>query len=220
MNGKTLRRSIGTLGCVLALSAGTVGATLLVGAVPAGAATATQKIIVRPVNSHRRAVKGYRVVKWTSSVSCTSTAAAAIDNGIAFCGSSADYTVACWHSSDAARVLCLPDPQTKVLWSVKLVGTFPKLRAPAHPRPQALELNNGDRYLVRDGGAATALTQHPNWVAYYYGGRQTIGSIYGPRGSHGINTHHARWFVTTFRTAKSHGVRHDVARAYYVGTAS
>ncbi|SHH65293.1 hypothetical protein SAMN05443575_4280 [Jatrophihabitans endophyticus] len=213
------RRHAGTAALLVAVVGGTLGATTLLTDDSATAATATRAVVVRPVTHAGRAAAGYRVVAdHRAPIECTDRAAAAVDDDIAFCGSSADYTVACWPAATAHRVLCLTDPFTRTLRRIRLAGAFPAVTAPRHPSPQALQLAGGTRYLVRDGGAAGSVREHPTWVPFYYQ-RHGTRAVWGPLGGDGVNRHHARWAVTVYRDDRGHGVRHGVTRAYYVGTA-
>jgi hypothetical protein len=214
------RSLLATLACLVLVVAGAVGAVALVGSTSARAATpSTQRVVLRPVTSAGRAARGYRVVTEKRTVECAGTSPVAVSGGIAFCGSSADGTVACWAAATRGRVLCLTDPFVRTLHSLRLSGAFPAVRAPRHALPQALALAGGGTYLVRDGGAWSSPKEHPSWVGYYFQRATFIHDVYGPRGGDGINRRHPRWFVTTYRHAAGHGVRHDVVRAYYVGTA-
>lgn len=220
------RQRLALAAAVLAMAAGVAGSVALVGATGADAATATvstarasatQRVVVRPVTAKGRAMPGWKVTTQSRSVQCTAPSAGAVDNGIAFCGTSADYTVACWRAATKTRVLCLPDPTKRRLESIKLTGRFPSVRAPKHPSPQSLRLKVGSYYEVRDGGTGPMLRQHPTWVAFYFGDDGRF--IAGPRTSDGINRRHAEWFVTSFRTPNQQGLRQGVATAYFVGTA-
>ena len=214
----TTRTNRGLVAAVLALAAGTAGAIALVGAPLADAATATQRVVVRPVTASGHAAPGWQVKAMSGSVSCDSASAGAVSNGIAYCGPSADYAVACWHAATTSRVYCLPDPRKHTLWRIRLDGAFPRVTAPRHPSPQALATRVGGYYLVRDGGAGPMLAKHPTWVSQYYGANNGR-FVGGPRSTDGVNRRHPAWFVTTFRTPNQQGLRQAVARAYYVGTA-
>jgi hypothetical protein len=214
------RSWLAVVACLALVVAGAVGAVVLTGTTSArAAATGTHRVVLRPVTSSGHAVKGYRVVTDKRSVECDGTSPVAVNGGIAYCGSSADTTLACWASASRGRLLCLTDPFVHTLRSLRLSGAFPAVRAPRHARPQALLLANGGKYLVRNGGAWGTVKQHPSWVGYYFERASFTHEVYGPRHGDGINRRHARWFVTTYRHESGHGTRHDVARAYYVGTA-
>lgn len=216
-----LPRKVGTVACVLAMAAGTAGAIAIVGEPSADAATvtATQRVVVRPVTTTGHVAKGFYVIRESRSVRCTSTSPVAVDKDIAFCGSTADYTQACWRSATPHRVLCLSNPRSKRLESIKLVGTFPRVKAPRRPHPQAMRLVNGKRYAAVAGGAFARLRQHPSWLAYYFGGTHDTQIVYGPAGTGGVNTSRPVWIVTSYTGPKATGVRQKVATAYFVGNA-
>lgn len=92
----------------------------------------------------------------TEPVSCEydQGSPSAVSPGTHRCGSSADSADACWTSTRyAGRILCLSDPFGKVLfarWAVNIVRSTP---APAQALPIGVELFDGTRWRLRNGGA-------------------------------------------------------------------
>ncbi|GAB2478397.1 hypothetical protein [Jatrophihabitans fulvus] len=219
--------SLSTLLCLAAVIGGAVGAVALVGV--GDAATAphssrphTATVVLRPVTADGHAAPGYRAVPDNRpAVECWGTSPVAVDDDIAFCGSSADATIACWAAATPRHVLCLTDPYARTLREIRLTGAFPAARAPKTPSPQGLTLGNGSRFLVRDGGAWGVVKQHPSWVGYFYErGTQAAHLVFGPPKGIGIDRSHRQWTVQVFaQDGRSAGQRRDVVRAYYVGTA-
>jgi hypothetical protein len=144
----------------------------------------------------------------------------AVDDDIRFCGDSASNTAACWRAADRTHVLCLSDPYSHTLRRVPLTGSFSTVAANAHPIPQALTIDGGVRYLVRNGGAWGSVREHPSWIGYYTQRSTFLTNVYGPAGGTGIDTASARWSVEVFpASGAGAGQRHRVVAAYEVGTA-
>lgn len=221
------RFRLSTLLCLAAVIGGAIGAVVLVGngdaaTAPRASAPHTATVVLRPVTAEGHAAPGYRTVADTRpAIECWGTSPVAVDDDIAFCGSSADATIACWAAAAPQHVLCLTDPYSRTLREIALTGAFPAARAPKTPSPQGITLGNGSRFLVRDGGAWGVVKQHPSWVGYFYErGTQAAHLVFGPAKGIGIDRSRRQWTVQVFaQDGKSAGVRRDVVRAFYVGTA-
>jgi hypothetical protein len=199
-------------------------ALLALGAVSASGSPAqarqTVARIVRPVHRDGTPVAGYTVQRQhIPDFTCSGASAVAVDDGIHFCGASADYTVACWKSGHHT-VLCLRNPRKKVLARIRYVGKLPRARALNKPSPQALTLYNGVYCMIRDGGAWGSVKGHPKWTGDYSCANGT--AIYG-RGRDGIIRSSQPWRVHVVRFHKN-GTQsihtRQVRLAYYAGTAS
>jgi hypothetical protein len=144
----------------------------------------------------------------------------AVDDDIRFCGDPGTNTAACWLATDRAHVLCLSDPYSRTLRRLPLTGSFGRVAATAHPVPQALTVDDGVRYLVRNGGAWSSVRQHPSWIGYYTQRSTYATNVYGPTRGTGIDAASARWSVDVFAASGAGaGHRHRVVTAYEVGTA-
>jgi hypothetical protein len=182
----------------------------------------THRVVVRPVTSQGRPMRGYRVVNETipGFICNDGPSPAAVSPNIRFCGSSATNTVACWKSATPSTVLCLRDPQGRTLVSIKAAGRFAAIAATNHPVPQSLLLDNGTHCLIRDGGAWSAVPGHASWVGWYY--CAGAANVYGPRTGDGIDRAEPTWTVHIVETSAGKPAtisRHLVKTAYYVGTA-
>lgn len=180
--------------------------------------TATQHIVVRPVDASGHPVSGYSVT--TESIpgfSCDEgTSPVALDANIRFCGFSATYTVACWKSTNHTA-LCLRDPRVKKLVRIHYTGSFDPIAAPAHRTPQALTLRDGSYCLIRDGGAWSPSTNHPNWVGFYACTHNQ--DVYGPPTGDGIDRTHALWTVHTIApSGQGPATLRYVTKTYVAGT--
>jgi hypothetical protein len=185
----------------------------------------TKKIVVRPVHSDGHPVRGYTVVRENhgSDFTCTFHSPVSVDSGVAWCGASADATIACWKSQHHT-VLCLRDPRVHKLVRIHYSGTFRAGHRVKHPEPEALDLRRRGHCDVRIGGAWGTVATHPNWVGYYSCSHGA--AVYGPqRLSGGIDRSVNPWRVhlLSYRGgtgASDQVIRTDrVAVAYYVGTA-
>jgi hypothetical protein len=204
-------------------------ATAISAAPLAGASTATgqalphtRQVVVRPVHRDGTPVRGYRVVSEShgSNYTCDYHSPVSVSSGVAWCGASADATIACWKSRHHT-VLCLRDPRVHTLVRIRYSGSFSAGDRVKHPEPEALLLRNRDYCTVRIGGAWGPVVKHPAWVGYYSCSRG--GAVYGPiKLSGGIDRSVNPWRVHVVRgdTAASQVIHTNrVAVAYFVGTA-
>ena len=176
--------------------------------------------IVRPVHRDGMPVAGYAVDReHIAHFGCNpGPSPVAVQDNIRFCGPSVADTVACWKSRHHT-VLCLRDPQKKVLARIRYVGTFRPVRALNRPSPQALTLFSGAYCLIRDGGAFPPVSGHPHWFGDYTCSNGAF--LYG-RGRDGIVRSPEPWQVhmVWFHENGTQTIRtRQIRRAYYVGTA-
>jgi hypothetical protein len=204
-----------------AVAAAAFAAAGLLGSVPAsayagGAATATQHVVVRPVDASGQARPGWTVHRMKGlTADCSGSASAAVDDGIYACFPTAAYLPACWPSQHHT-VLCLRDPRAQRLVRVRYSGRLGRAQAPARPSPQGLDLTGGQTCELRVGGAWGTLPTHPNWVGFY---SCRHGSVYGPPSGDGIDRSDQAWSVHVWKGGTKHRVaRRSVATAYFVGT--
>jgi hypothetical protein len=196
-------------------------------AAPARHTTATQRIVIRPVNSHGHPAAGFvRKDLGNDPVFCRfngghgSTSTVAVDPGIFDCSPSAAYAIACWDAARAHRVLCYQSAFSHKV--VRLHGNapvhFPK---PSHPyNALNLVLANGERCSARDGGAVGIQKHHPNWVATYYCGHGAD-AVWSPKSldkTLGTDRGTSRWHAWV-GTANGYLHKRAISKAYFVGTA-
>lgn len=206
-----------------------VAATAVCSAPQAVAATAsgqalphTRQVVVRPVHTNGTPVRGYRVVAeyHGQGFTCTFASPVSVSSGVAWCGSSADATIACWKSR-RHTVLCLRDPRVHELLRIHYSGTFSAGHRAKDPEPEALALRRDGDCAIRIGGAWASVAKRPNWVGYYSCSHRI--DVYGPqRLSGGIDRSVNPWRVhlVRFNGRINVLIRPDrVAVAYYVGTA-
>lgn len=183
-------------------------------------APATIRTVARPVTSAGAAAPGWTVQNQTSSISCSppEPSPVAVDRGILFCSPSAASAIACWRA-DSGHALCAIDLARHLLIRYPLSGSFSAVGPPAHPGPFALTLADGRSCTIRDGGTGENLTNHPDWVQYYFCSGET--AVYGPPNGIGVDTSSPQWTVEV-APADGEGLVAPVPvrTATFVGTAS
>jgi hypothetical protein len=195
-------------------------------AAPARHAAATQRIVVRPVNSAGHTAAGFTRKDAGPRVDCSfnhghgSVSTVAVDPHIFYCSPDAAYTIACWDAARVHRVLCFRDAFRHEV--VRLPGTAPThLPKPSHPyNALNLLLANGEKCFARSGGAVGIQKHHPNWIATYFCG---TGSdiLWSPNGlaeTLGTDRSTARWHAWV-GTENGHLHKRAISKAYFVGTA-
>jgi hypothetical protein len=187
---------------------------------PSSAPSGTRTSVLRPVRADGQVAPGWNVTNESEPVRCSpgESSPAAVDSGIGYCSPSAAYAIACWRAADRAHALCLHDAQTRTLGRLPLEGSFAPVTAPRVSVPFDVVLDNNVHCTIRDGGAASNLTNHPDWIPFYYCEHDT--AVYGPSGGIGINRSSATWTVQLGSSSgESDTTTHRVVTASFVGTA-
>ncbi|WP_460849006.1 hypothetical protein, partial [Nocardioides ultimimeridianus] len=71
-----------------------------------------------------------------------------------WCGSTADYTYACWNDGPSTTsMLCLSSPWSRVIRRVQVTGFRRNMPRPSNPSPYGIELTDGQLCTFRIGGA-------------------------------------------------------------------
>lgn len=195
------------------------------------APVATARIVVTPV-TEGRASPGWAVTpEPQTTIYCGDDAEpspGALAPNIYSCSPSYAYAVACWRSRHAHHVLCLRDPWSHAVIEMPNAGRLRALPPSRHPTPVALQLSDGARCSIRNGGAWGSLKGHPEmWGTYSCrrspqsrDGEETI--LWGRNGSFGINTKGQVWTVQESLDGGESGHTRSVQvrAAYYVGNAA
>ncbi len=191
------------------------------GAVVASAGPHTTTHVVRPITAANHLAPGVTVVtEHAGFLDCTPGEASpvAVSGDILYCSPSAEYTLACWRAPQAGWVRCLRDPFRRQV--VRIRATLPKakLAVPTDPAPFGLSLGDGERCMIRDGGAFARLVSHPRWDGFYTctGG----GVVWAPpsrAATNGIDKTHPVWTVVV-GTATGPLHTRKVVNAVFVGT--
>lgn len=200
---------------------------------PASASTrsapVTVRIFVAPVTASGHAAQGFTVKgQHGLSVMCEpgDPSPVSVSKNVDECSPSAAYAVACWKAATAGRVLCMRDPRSHEIDSMKLSGRF-ATTAPVSARelaPFVIVLADGTVCSIRDGGAWGTLKGHPDLYGSYsctrHGVVWTRYDGHTNQAHNGVNESTPIWTVRTSPGgAKPLVVRH-VLRAYFVATAN
>lgn len=185
----------------------------------------TRQIVLRPVTSAGRAAPGYTTAfdPPDEELNCGGSrpgagpSPVAVDAGIVSCGPSAAYALACWNGSSATTALCYRDPWRREVTQIHTGGRLPAERASELPLPLGLELSDGTRCSLRDGGAwATLDVRHDMFGIYSC--RNGM-AVWASSSSDIIDRSRALWNVR-LAPMSGHGELHTatVRTAYFVGT--
>jgi len=180
-----------------------------------------------PVTSDGEVASGWSVVDGTDAggVDCSfNTASPAAKKGnIYFCSPHAAMADACWVEAGNNSMLCLSNPMSRKvvrLWMEGMSGAaLPS--GPAEygdtPLPIRLDLDNGTRCRLRNGGSWGIQEINPDLVGFYTCDNSE--AVWAKRGSGtGIDQSGKTW---TVRTGNESGglTRRKIRTAYYVATA-
>jgi len=187
------------------------------------ATTATERVVIRPVTDSGVPAPGYSVTDDQGiAVDCggtsfgTQPSPVAVDDDILSCSPTSAYAVACWSDPLPSTVVCYRDPWARELVRMHNGGSFAAATAPSDARPLGLMLSDGDRCLIRTGGAWNDLADHPGWYGTY---SCAAGGAVWAEASDGIDQSSPRW---TVHLAPISGIgpltSREVASAYYIGT--
>lgn len=211
------------LAITLVFLVGCASPTSAVAPSPTAAATATERVVIRPVTESGLPASGYSVTDHQGvTVDCGGTSGGtqpspvAVDDNILSCSPTNVYAVACWIDPLPSTVICFRDPWATELVRLRNGGSTAPATAPSDPRPLGLLLSDGDRCLLRTGGAWNDLADHPGWYGTY---SCAAGGAVWAETSDGIDRSSPRW---TVHIASISGIGPltslEVATAYFIGT--
>lgn len=116
----------------------------------------TQQITTVAVGSRGQAVNGYHEAEADGNVpaveDCSTPSISAVADNVYACSPSAAGAATCWPSAPGS-LLCVDNPWEHLLHRVAYKGQLPPVQAPNSPQPFAVELDDGSRCLIRNGGA-------------------------------------------------------------------
>lgn len=206
---------------MLVLAGAVVAGTLAPAAAHRG--SATQIVVVRPVNASGHARPGYAITsggRYPIDCRFPEPSPGAVSPNIEFCFPTALYAVACWKAAAAHKALCIPDPRHHELVRFRRTGRFaPTALAPARQRaPLGIVLGDGDYCSIRAGGAWSPPPGHPHLIGYY--SCRHDGAVWAQLGAahNGIDESQPMWTVRTAQFTSRHIVTRRVVRAWFVGT--
>jgi hypothetical protein len=191
------------------------------------AATATQRIVVRPVQSNGHLASGFTRKDMDYPVDCSNShgkgtvSPVAVDPGIFSCSPDSVGALACWGATRAHRVLCFNYAFEHEV--VREKGEAPThLANPGRPHNALdLQLAKGRKCSFRNGGSVGVQKYHPKWTLTYFCAPAKV-AVWSPphlASTYGTDRSHARWTVWV-GTTNGHLHKRAVAKAYFVGTAN
>lgn len=116
----------------------------------------TQVITTMAIGPGGQPMNGYREAPAQSNVTvvdqCTTPSPSAVADNVYYCSPSAADASTCWPSTPGS-LLCMDNPWDLRLHRVTYGGPLPPVQPIANPDPFALDLDDGTRCLLRNGGA-------------------------------------------------------------------
>ena len=140
--------------------------------------------------------------------------------GIQFCSPSAASADACYFAPNQTSGLCLQDPFSRNVARVTANGSITYgIAPPKEPTPIGIELDDGSKCRLRNGGSWSGQDQNPSYVGYFgcLGSRTRIVWADPASKGDGINRSATGWTVTVGDEHSALETRR-VTTAYFVGT--
>jgi hypothetical protein len=163
---------------------------------PAVGAAVTARVELKPVDSTGKVVAGWAVEDHReTTVDCAEPSPAATAAGIHSCAPGSAAADACYAEPGGATVLCLVDPFRKTLWRYRAVHATYEVEAPADPSPLGLELADGQKCILRNGGAWPGRADDENAYGTYSCQDTPFVALWGTKGRPDIDTSSALWTV-------------------------
>ena len=157
-----------------------------------------------------------------AQIDCTAAqpSPSAVDDGILYCTPAAAAADTCYVAPRTNDALCLVDPFSRRVahYTTKPNSDY-NVDHPMDPQPLGLQLDDGTQCRLRNGGAWTRQSQHPDYVGYYTcGSGSSSSAVWAAPNSQtaGIDTSSNTW---TVQVGTSDGAlqQHTVSEAYLVG---
>jgi len=184
----------------------------------------TAVLTLRPVTADGKVASGWTVAEDSQrgDIDCSfNSASPSAKNGdIYYCSPSAAMADACWVGEGRDSMLCLSDPMKRQVVRIWLEGTTGRgPSGPAEytgtPLPIRLDLDDGVKCRLRNGGSWGRQEQNPDLVGFYGCDKGEV--VWDRPSSTGIRQQAKIW---TVRVGKESGglATAKVRTAYYVGT--
>jgi len=183
----------------------------------AAAPPATKIVTLRPATAAGAMVAGWSVREEGITVECGHPSPASVSDQVQYCGPTAAAADICWPRDAGASVICLRDPWERILHGYAATGVV-AVKAVANPDPVGLELDDGTRCRLRNGGAWSGRDDDPQLAGFYGCGTNGFVAAWGPQGGSAFTKKDGSW---TVRIGTSTGPLRtaQVVTAYLVGTA-
>ena len=180
------------------------------------AAAPTHVVHVRPVTGSGQPAPGWTVSPETIAVECGYASPAAISDDVQYCSPAAASADVCWPRPGGASVLCLWDPWQKTVHEYPATGVAAHVDAVADVEPLGLELTDGTRCRLRNGGSWDSRADDETLAGFYSCGNSAV--IWAPQGGSAFDRTSPRWTVRV-GTANSPLKVVPVVTAYVAATA-
>jgi hypothetical protein len=179
---------------------------------------ATRTVVLRPVTGAGAPAAGWRVDDTGGlAVDCGYPSPASVSDGVHTCGPTAAGADVCWPEPGAGSVLCLWDPWEMILHSHPATKATVPVTAPADAEPIGLELADGNRCRLRNGGSWGGRAENDDLYGAYQCTGEDTGIIWAERGHPEIDKSSPTWSVLT-ASETSPLRRIGVKTAYFAGT--
>ena len=177
---------------------------------------ATKKIVLTPVRADSTPAADYTVRDLTELVDCSppNPSPVSLAHGVYSCSPSAADADVCWPDVSPQHVLCLYTPWERTLVRLPTAAPLSPVPVTDEPAPLGLELSDGDRCRIRNGGAWGQPEDHPDYVGYYSCTKHQ--AVWGS--TTGIDNTSPTWTVQVGGETGPLLTR-TVLKAYYVATA-
>ena len=124
---------------------------------------------VRPVTGTGEPAAGWTVVPEYIPVSCGDPSPASVSDNVHYCSPTAAAADVCWPRPDGAAVLCLRDPWETTLHELPVLdGATTQVTAVSDPAPLGLELADGTRCRLRNGGSWSGHPEDETLAGFYW----------------------------------------------------
>lgn len=183
----------------------------------AAAPPATRIVTVRPATAAGAPVAGWSMRSEALTVDCGYPSPASVSDNVQYCIPTAASADVCWPRPGGASVLCLWDPWERTLHEYDATGVIP-VRAVADPEPVGLELDDGTRCRLRNGGSWSGRDDDPELVGFYSCSGDGFIVIWGPQDGSAITRKAGTWSVRV-GTPTGPLRKARIVTAYLVGTA-
>jgi len=187
----------------------------------------TEVVTVVPVDHAVNPKPDYEVRQGGGAIDCGASrsypSAAAVGDGIVSCSPVAAAADVCWAGPDRVTLLCGIDPREKVLYRYTAQAPVSPVVAEANPTPWALDLDDGSRCRLRNGGSWSGRSD--DLVGAYYCDPGTAVVLVRQEGNvAAVDRSKPMWTVLVGElddsTASPPPVTKEVVRAYFAGSPS
>lgn len=179
---------------------------------------ATRTEVLRPVTAPGTPAAGWRVGDVGGlPVDCGYPSPASVSDGVHTCGPTVAAADVCWPEPGAGSVLCLRDPWEMIVYRNPAAKATVPVAATADPSPLGLELVDGGRCRLRNGGSWPGRPENDDLYGAYQCTGGNAGIIWAERGHPEIDKSSPTW--TVLAASETSPLRRiGVKTAYFVGT--